>query len=227
METINWFDKDKYERQKVLDIFGLNTPDNRFVPNEQALRRIDLLEHPGWSIRCSRRENQHYSEDKIMKGLKERIPSKLRGHLDGGFLPHLFDYPTDFVLTILEYLLDVNLDIIIMPGINIADCEFAGAIWKLGRQQMIVEIIDGPYSVREVTVKGNISRRFDWPNKPVSSPIRRAIYQIQQLPFNDVIFEFSHYHKEIGKRNDTLIFWDYLSAKQYGTKSLIHAILQK
>lgn len=118
-------------------------------------------------------------------------------------------------------LLKQGLHLIIKDCINPKDAIFAGAALKTCNE-IIIEIANGPVTVRTVTHDNNIDERYtynlktrklhtEFYNKSIifqSERIFNCIEQFKTIKEINIIFEFSYYKKQIGWKNESFICWE-------------------
>ena len=176
----------KYERIEFVRELGLNTEENILIkPDESITIYQDFIEQESeFSIRTFRGDD-----------LKT---------------PHCPIVKKSELYTILDILQKDNYDIILARPINPKDCEFAGAIRKT-LDSVIVEIADGPCTVRRVTHEGIIDKRYvlDYFKRGTTDyKINSCLSEINKTGLTDVIFEFSYYKIPVGYKNQNFICWE-------------------
>jgi len=205
--------KSKFARIEELRRYGLNTPDNKQIAWIHDLENFDFKKAESWSIRTIEFRTTRKFWHQISNRLKDLLGTE-KFRLDKGYPPHIYACPQELAYKITEYLLRTGFVVVICPGIDIKDCELAGAILKT-KTGMIAEIKFGPHSVRDVTVKGQIDKVYDSTSSDIDKRVKEAFDAIQNIPLQDVILEFSYYKIPIGWANKNLIFWDYLPYNKY------------
>ena len=115
-----------------------------------------------------------------------------------------------------DELLEIGVELIVAECIDPKDCKFAGCILKDG-SEMIIEIADGPGTVRRVTHDYLIDRRyiissfFPHTNDPEVNDIILEVYKVDReydLP-DSYIFEFSYYNIPVGYKHTNIVFWEF------------------
>ena len=177
----------KYDKIKLVRDYGLNTEENILVtPVTKPKKYLTFLANlSACSIRTFKDDNiktPHYAHIEKLKAL-DLIPELQRE----------------------------KYNIILATPINPKDCAFAGCIWH-GLETTIVEVADGPGTVRRVTHENAISRRYTLNNftqENTNDPrINIALRKIRNIGFSHIIYEFSWYNKKVGHLNENFICWE-------------------
>ena len=111
---------------------------------------------------------------------------------------------------------DNNLEMIVARPIDPKDCLFAGCI-MLYNGEYIIEIANGPGTVRRVTHQGIINEHYTanmFLPRTSNLKINQALVEIYKLnkrmTLSDYhIFEFSYYNKPVGWKKENIIFWEF------------------
>lgn len=117
-------------------------------------------------------------------------------------------------------LLHDGLYLIIKDAIDPKDALFAGAALKTS-DEIIIEIANGPVTVREVTHKNNIDERYTadlnkriFVNVPEPRNLlkilvmKRCLYEFMSVDKANIIFEFSYYNIPVGWKHEQFICWE-------------------
>lgn len=184
--------KNKFERVQLPRRFNLNAENSVLVKSMQELRSISFVkERDEFSVRT------FFYDDRKNFGPRKKAP-------------HLCTTTKKDLLKRAPKMFRDGLWLIVADQIDAKDCEFRGCIWIQGTGETIVEIANGPGTVRTVTNDGVIDESHTLvPHGLTKRPkLDHCILECRKTHLRNVIFEFSYYKILIGWKNEHFICWE-------------------
>jgi len=177
----------KYERIEKVRLLGLNTEENILVKpdSKSIIYQTFLKDLDKCSIRTFRNDEHN--------------------------VPHYPILTKEEALNIIPILQKQEYNCIVATPIDPKDCEFAGACLKT-IDELIIEIADGPGTVRRVTHESKIDRSYTIPiysiQKTSDLKVNQCIAKFKNVYLNNIIFEFSWYKIPVGYNYENFICWE-------------------
>ena len=182
--------RNKFERVQLPRKFGLNGENSVLITSMKELRISDFVnQRNSFSVRT-------FYRDELGPNL---------------IAPHFPTIPKFILLKKASKWFDTGLQLIVADKINPKDCGFRGCILIQEQGTAVMEIANGPGTVRTVTNEGKIDETIVYAvGQKINCGNKHdlCVWHCRRTELRNVIFEFSYYNVPVGWKQEKFICWE-------------------
>jgi len=114
---------------------------------------------------------------------------------------------------VLEFLKNERFEIMLSEGVSVEDSQIS-AISRVGDLDIYTEYVEGPGTVRRLSMGQVTPKTFTWNLRKASAPderFQKAMVQLNRLHCQNILFEWSWSQKVVGWKKEHIIFWEFMN----------------